>query len=62
LAVLGVLGLYSLIEDIVRATRPMARRLSRREIHRRYREQYIKKEQELLRWSTELVRQNQFKR
>lgn len=35
----GILGLYSLVEDIiwaVRANRPMARPLSRRELRRRY--------------------------
>lgn len=40
----GILGLYSLIEDIVwaaRATRPMARRLSKRELRKLYRKQML---------------------
>jgi hypothetical protein len=34
---LAVLGGYSLIEDIIWATRPMARRLSKRELRKLYR-------------------------
>lgn len=35
---LAVLGLYSLIEDILWATRPMAYPLSKRQLKRRYKQ------------------------
>ena len=41
LVFLGILGLYSLIEDIWWATRPMARYMTKREIRRRYRRELL---------------------
>lgn len=67
----GILGLYSLVEDIIwacKSHRPMARYMGRRELRQRYRQrlhsmdrleresaQYARQQRELLRWSDRLV-------
>lgn len=69
----GILGLYSLIEDIIgifRSARPMARPMSKRQLRNRYKSrlnstsrleyesaQYARSQRELLRWSQQLVGQ-----
>jgi hypothetical protein len=67
----GILGLYSLIEDILwacKSRRPMAKPLSGRQLRRRYKTRlhsvcrleresasYARQQRELLRWSDRLV-------